>query len=103
MENQKAAYGDGGKAGANAGCDTNPAVAAPTALTANLACTGIVGNERMLAFGAWWKAYKGTLGSFQVGAQGTYLENHTLADASGNVGSTKDPMAFVAFRYYPFQ
>ncbi len=57
----------------------------------------------MVAFGGWWKAYKGNLGSFQIGAQGTYLKNHTLVDASGEVGKTKDPMAFVSFRYYPFQ
>ena len=108
MENQKAAYGDGGKAGANAGCNENPATSEPvttpaTPITTNLACTGFVGNERMVAFGVWWKAYKGTLGNFQIGAQGTYLANHTLADASGTVGSTKDPMGFISFRYYPFQ
>ena len=98
MENQKAAYGDGGKAGADGGCGLNPGTA-----TTNLACTGFIGTERMVAFGGWWKAYKGNLGSFQIGAQGTYLKNHTLVDASGEVGKTKDPMAFVSFRYYPFQ
>ena len=101
MENQKAAYGDGGKAGANVGCDNNPVTT--TTPTTNLACTNIIGNERMVAFGAWWKAYKGTLGYFQIGAQGTYLANHTLPDATGLVGFTKDPMAFISFRYYPFQ
>ena len=63
----------------------------------------IEAGARMVAFGGWWKAYKGNLGSFQIGAQGTYLKNHTLVDASGEVGKTKDPMAFVSFRYYPFQ
>jgi hypothetical protein len=111
MENQKAAYGDGGGAGKNAGCDENPIGHEPTSgtppvtspITTNLACTGIIGNERMVAFGGWWKAYKGALGSFQIGAEGSYLVNHTFADASGHVGTTRDGMGFLSFRYYPFQ
>lgn len=103
MEHQKASYGDGGKAGANAGCNHNPVIVTPATPSTNLACTGIIGDERQISFGMWWKAYKGTLGNFQIGAQGSYLSNHTLADASGVVGRTKEPMAFVSFRYYPFQ
>lgn len=105
MENQKEQYGDGGAKGANAGCDANPIDEEPagTAITTNLACTGNVGNERMVAFGGWWKAYKGSLGSMQIGAQGTYLANHTLVDAGGAQGFTKDPMAFLSFRFYPYQ
>lgn len=103
MENQKEEYGDGGKSGANAGCDGNPIINTPTTPTTNLACTGNVGNERMVAFGGWWKAYKGTLGTMQIGAQGTYLANHTLVDAGGAQGFTKDPMAFLSFRFYPYQ
>ena len=105
MENQKSAYGDGGGSAANAGCNLNPIGNEPSgsAITTNLACTGNIGSERMVAFGTWWKAYKGTLGSFQIGAEGAYLANHTLPDATGFVGFTKDPMAFVSFRYYPFQ
>jgi len=104
LEHEKADYADGGaaasatKGSANSGCDLNPGTS-----TSNLACDGIIGFERMVAFGAWWKAYQGTLGNFQVGAQGTYLVNHTLEDGSGVAGSTKEPMAFVSFRYYPFQ
>jgi hypothetical protein len=96
MENQKGAYGDGGAD--NSGCDTNPGTA-----TSAGKCTLNIGNERMIAFGAWWKAYRGTLGSVQIGAQGTYLVNHTLTALNGTVGRTEDPMAFVSFRYYPFQ
>ncbi len=96
MENEKVAFADGGTS--NAGCNTNPGTA-----TANLKCTGNIGSERMAAFGAWWKAYKGTLGYFQIGAEGSYLANRTLPDTGGLVGTTKDPMAFVSFRYYPFQ
>jgi hypothetical protein len=103
LEHQQLNYANGGKAGANLGCDENPVLAAPTAITTNLACSGIVGNERQESFGGWWKAYKGTLGYFSVGLQGSILHNHTLADNSGVVGRTKDDMAFISFRYYPFQ
>jgi len=108
MENQKAAYGDGGGANKNVGCNLNPIGNEPvttpvTPISTNLSCSGNIGTERMVAFGGWWKAYKGTLGSFQIGAEGSYLANRTLADATGLVGTTKDPMAFISFRYYPFQ
>jgi hypothetical protein len=111
IEHEKAANGDGGKAGANAQCNLNPIgneastgtppVANP--ITTNLTCSGTVGVERMVSFGGWWKVYKGSVGNFQIGAEGSYIANHTFADASGNVGKTNDPMAFVSFRYYPFQ
>lgn len=105
IENQKVAYGDGGAAAANSQCNLNPVGNEPagTAINTNLKCNGNVGSERMVAFGGWWKAYKGSLGSMQIGAQGTYLANRTLPDLSGNVGFTKDPMAFVSFRFYPYQ
>ena len=96
MENQKSAHGDGGTD--NSGCETNPGTA-----TGAGACSFNIGNERMVTFGGWWKAYRGTLGSVQVGAQGSYLVNHTLTAANGTVGRTEDPMAFVSLRYYPFQ
>jgi hypothetical protein len=99
IEHQKAAYNDGGKT-TNVGCFLNPGTSTSDPTT----CSGIVGSERMVAFGGWWKAYKGALGSFQIGAQGTYLNNETLPDASnGLVGKTKDPMAFLSFRFYPYQ
>ena len=103
MEQQKANWGNGGKAGVNAQCDLNPAIVTPTTPTTNLACSTNVGTERMVAFGGWWKAYKGTLGNVQIGLEGSYLANRTFTDATGNTGKTNDPMAFVSFRYYPFQ
>lgn len=108
MENEKVAFADGGGANANSQCNLNPIGNEPvttpaTPITTNLKCSGNIGTERMVAFGAWWKAYKGTLGYFQIGAEGSYLANRTLPDATGLVGTTKEPMAFVSFRYYPFQ
>jgi hypothetical protein len=107
IEDQKAQYGDGGaavaagKAALNSGCDKNPSTT--TTPTTNLSCSGFVGSERMVAFGGWYKAYKGSLGSAQIGLQGTYLADLTLPDGNGVVGHTKDPMGFVSIRFYPFQ
>lgn len=97
MEKEKAQFGDGGAS--NAGCETNPGLS-----TSNVAgCTLNMGSERQVAFGLWWKAYKGAIGSAQFGLQGSYLTNHTLTAADGTVGRANEPMGFVSVRFYPFQ
>jgi hypothetical protein len=100
MEHAKTAYGLNADESA---CNINTSAGAVPPTGAAAACGGFIGTERQVAGGVWWKFYKGALGYLMTGAQLSYTANETFADAKGYVGRTNDTMAFLSFRYYPFQ
>jgi hypothetical protein len=84
----------------NSACNTNYADLAQLPKAAGC---GAVGTVRGFAAGFYYKLYKGRLGYLTAGPELEYVTNATYTATDATVGRTTDTMAFVTFRYYPFQ
>jgi hypothetical protein len=85
-------YTNGFSAGNNSGCFT---YGTGTCNSANRAI-------RQITAGFWQKIYKGGFGHAQVGIQYSYTQRELFADANGIAPKVGENMAFLSFRYYPF-
>jgi hypothetical protein len=92
-------FGYGNPNYVNAGCMTE---------LSPLTCSGNTSGVIMLTVGDWWRFFKGSYGTFQAGAQYTYLKRNIFSGAGPTPGSSVTPhsdenMFLISFRYLPFQ
>ncbi len=89
----------------NSGCFVEAPSTAST-----FACAGNTRRIRQLTVGAWDKIYNGSFGRMQIGFQWSYTQRQ-LFDGTGasnglaayaGMPQTRNNMAFLTFRYYPF-
>ncbi|MBV8522116.1 MAG: hypothetical protein JOY71_08315 [Acetobacteraceae bacterium] len=69
------------------------------------AASGCVGNTSgvwQITLGTWWRFIQGPWGTMQAGAQYSYT-HRSIFSGIGPTPSTDINMAFLSFRYYPFQ
>jgi len=89
-----ALFGYGNPGYNNSGCNQLTGTAAT--------CVANTQKLKQVIIGDWWKAYQGPMGNFQVGLQYTYTDRIAFQGVGG-APSTNLSMAFVSFRYYPYQ
>lgn len=65
-------------------------------------CAANTSRVEQGALGAWWKYYQGSLGNAQLGFQGSYTKRK-IFEGIGGAPDTDITMAFVSFRFYPYQ
>lgn len=64
-------------------------------------CTANTSAVVQGTIGGWWKFYKGSYGTMQVGLQDSYTERYTYA-ALGGSPHVGENIFLTSFRYYPF-
>lgn len=86
-------YGYGSPLYNNSGCMT-PGAAAST-------CVANTKQVSQLTAGAWYKFYRGSFGTMQVGLQDSYTKRYSFNGIGGDP-STDENITMFSFRYYPF-
>ncbi len=71
-------------------------------------CSAVTKNVVEGTLGAWWRVFKSTYGTAQIGAQYEYIERNAFPGVGATKGSVISPSTnenafLVSFRYYPFQ
>ena len=65
-------------------------------------CSPVTKSINQYAIGIWDKAYQGSFGRLQIGAQFSHTNRETFADANGIAPHASENMVFTSIRYYPF-
>ena len=87
-------YGYGNPLFSNAGC---------TIELSTLPCAGNTSGIVQGALGAWWRFFKGSYGTAQVGAEYSYTRRKLFTSVVGGGPSTDENIFFLTLRYLPFQ
>jgi hypothetical protein len=66
-------------------------------------CTVNTKDVRQITGGVWWKAYKGSIGYVNLGAQVQYTALSAFQAGDGIQPKTNSTNVFLSFRYYPYQ
>lgn len=64
-------------------------------------CAANTSGVNQITAGAWWKFYKGSYGTMQVGLQDSYTTRNIFSGIGGSP-NTDDNITMLSFRYYPF-
>ena len=82
------------------GGNNSECFAAPSGGTSD--CSNATRRIRQITAGFWQKIYSGSYGHAQVGMQYSYTQRELFADSNGIAPQVGNNMAFLSFRYYPF-
>jgi outer membrane murein-binding lipoprotein Lpp len=71
-------------------------------------CSAVTKNVVEGTLGAWWRAFKGSYGTAQIGAEYEWVERNAFKGVGATKGSTLTPntnenIFLFSLRYYPFQ